>query len=152
MIGLIGVFHVWFSTMTPVPVDTWKLMQNFFSMLIVLFAGWAGLHAYIPTKKMVPAAVAGAVTGAVGFVLFTAALLWFTQVWTDRLVQFPWAADRIKAAGLTVAQFLRSEEGQRGLQVTSLGSFLQMVPCSSCKRRTRSPCFIPTIIRSGGCA
>jgi hypothetical protein len=130
-VGLIGVMHVWFSTMTSMPRETWGLMQTFFGAAMIFFAGWAGLKAFAATKKLSQAAMAGAVSGALGVGLFTLALFVFAFVWTNRLVQFPFATEDLAKAGKTVVEYLSAEGAMRNLWAQSLGSILAMVPMAA---------------------
>lgn len=127
-LGLIGTMHVWFSTMTTMPRETWGLMQTFYGAATIFFAGWAGLKTFAVTKKLVQAAIAGAVAGGLGVGLFTLALFVFAFVWTNRLVQFPFATEDLAKAGKTVAQYLTADGAARNLWAQSLGSLLAMVP------------------------
>jgi len=130
-LGLIGLMHVWFSTMTTMPRSTWGLMQTFYGAATIFFAGWAGLKAYAATKRLTQAAIAGGTAAALGVGLFTAALMVFAYVWTDRLVQFPFAAEDLTEKGKTIAGYLRSDKGFKDLWTASVGSFVAMLPMAA---------------------
>jgi hypothetical protein len=131
MLGLIGLMHVWFSTMTPMPRRTWGLMQTFYGVAVIFFAGWSGLRAFLGRRQLADAALAGGVCGAAGVALFTAALFGFAFLGMDRLHQFPFAAEDLTAPGKSIGEYLRSEKGLRDLWTASAGSFLSMVPMAA---------------------
>jgi preprotein translocase subunit SecY len=130
-LGAIGLMHVWFSTMTPMPRATWGLMQSFYGVATIFFAGWAGLKAYAATRQLPQAAIAGGVASALGIGLFTVALMVFAYVWTDRLTQFPFAAEDLTASGKSIGEYLRSDQGFRDLWTASVASLLQMLPMAA---------------------
>lgn len=131
VVAAIGTFHLWFSTMTPVPRPTWALLQSFFGVAVILFAGWAGLQAFLAQRTIVAAAVAGGVCGLLGVLLFSAMLFGFAYVWTDRLVQFPFAAEDLTAPGKSVAGYLRSEKGWHDMWTSTVGSLVAMAPMAA---------------------
>jgi hypothetical protein len=128
LLGLLGIMHVCFSTMTPMPRPTWGLMQKFYGAAAIFFAGWAGLKAYAATKKLLAAAVAGALTGAVGVILFTAGLFFAAYGLTNQLVQFPFAAEDLAGTKRSIADYVGSAKGFRDLVTASIGSALSLVP------------------------
>lgn len=130
-LGLIGLMHVWFSTMTPMPRSTWGLMQTFYGAATIFFAGWAGLKAFAATRRLTQSALAGGVAGALGVGLFTLALLGFALLLTDRLTQFPFAAEDLTAKGKSVVGYLRSSKGFKDLWTASVGSLVAMLPMAA---------------------
>lgn len=130
-LGLIGVMHVWFSTMTPMPRSTWGLMQNFYGAATIFFSGWAGLKAYAATKRLPQAAMAGGVAAGLGVALFTVALMAFAYGLTDRLQQFPFAAEDLTEKGKSIAGYLQSEKGFKDLWTASVGSLIAMLPMAA---------------------
>lgn len=131
ILGMIGLFHVAFSTLTPMPRTTWGLMQNFYGVITVFFAGWAGLKTFAATRRIGLAAIAGALTGVLGVSLFTLALFTLAYGFTDRLAQFPFAAEDLNAPGKSVAEYLHSAKGFKDLWTSSLGSLLAMAPLAA---------------------
>jgi len=128
LLGLLGVMHVFFSTMTPMPRPTWGLMQKFYGAASIFFAGWAGLKAYAATKQLRDAAVAGGITGALGVLLFTLGLFAAAYLFTAQLVQFPYASEDLTQPGKSIAGYLASAKGWRDLVSASAGSALAMIP------------------------
>lgn len=131
MLGLMGVMHLWFSTMTPMPRSTWGLMQNFYGVATIFFAGWAGLKSYAASKSLATAALAGGIAGGLGVALFSASLFAFAYLFTGRLVQFPFAAEDLTAPGKSIAAYLASEKGFKDLWTSSVGSLIAMLPMAA---------------------
>lgn len=131
VLAAIGTFHLWFSTMTPVPRPTWALLQSFFGVAIILFAGWAGLQAFLLLRTIPAAALAGGICGAVGVGAFTVMLFAFAYAWTDRLVQFPFASEDLTLPGKSIAGYLASSKGFKDLWTSSVGSAISMIPMAA---------------------
>ena len=132
ILGLIGLMHLLFSTMTPMPRRTWGLMQTFYGVATIFFAGWAGLKSYAATRQLMAAAVAGGVTGLLGIGLFSVCLFAVAYGLTGHLVQFPFAAEDLSLPGSkSIAAYLQSEKGFKDLWTSSLGSLLSLVPMAA---------------------
>ena len=132
ILGLIGLMHLLFSTMTPMPRRTWGLMQTFYGVATIFFAGWAGLKSYAATKRLMASALAGGLAGVLGVGLFSAGLLVVAYGLTERLVQFPFAAVDLSLPGSqSIAAYLHSEKGWKDLWTSSLGSLFAMAPMAA---------------------